>query len=126
MALPVQLGGLGIINPTKLSSLLYTASLSITQCLCDLILMMQSTIYQLSCALAQQDAKKCNCSPPPSRERLPYTPLKPFPPHLQRILQASSEKGFSSWLTSLSWFCSNKGDFQDVLCFLAGNLLHFL
>ena len=57
LALPVRLGGLGIINPTKLCSLQYNASLNITQSLCDLILK-QSTTYPLSCTLAQQDAMK--------------------------------------------------------------------
>ena len=80
LALPVHLGGLGIINPTKLCSLQYNASLNITQSLSDLILK-QSTTYPSSCTLAQQEAKKTSsaCSPSFSRERLSHTSLKHVP-----------------------------------------------
>ena len=56
--------------------------------------------------------------------------LSTFPPRLRRILEASSEKGSSSWLTFLPLtshgFALHKGDFRDALCVLAGNLLHSL
>ena len=113
LALPVRLGGLGIISPTKLSSLQYNASL---KSLCDLILK-QSTTYLLSCTLAQQDAKKTSSAARHLAEKDSHTHLlSTFPLHLWRILEASSEKGSSSgWLTALPLtshgFALHKGDF---------------
>ena len=86
LALPVRLGGLGIINPTKRCSLQYNASLNITQSLCDLILK-QSTAYPLSCTLAQQDAKKTSTAARRLAEKDSHTHLlSTLPPRLRRIL----------------------------------------
>ena len=80
LALPVRLGGLRIINPTKRCSLQYNASLNITQSLCDLILK-QSTTYPLSCTTRCKE--KFKCSPSSSRERLSHTSLKHVPSALR-------------------------------------------
>ena len=124
LTLPVWLGGLEIINPTKLCSLQYNASLNITQFLCDLILK-QSTTYPLSFKLAQQNAKKTSSAARPLAEKDSHTHLlSTFPPRLRRILEASSEKGSRSWLTALPLpshgFALHKGDFRDALCLRFG------
>ena len=50
--------------------------------------------------------------------------LSTLPPRLWRILEASSEKGSSSWLTALPLtshgFALHKGDFRDALCLRFG------
>ena len=131
LALPVRLGGLGIINPTKRCSLQYNASLNITQSLCDLILN-QSTTYLLSCTLAQQDAKKTSSAARCLAEKDSHAHLlSTFPPRLRRILEASSEKGSSSWLTALLLTSHGLLFTREIfempfICVLAGNLLHSL
>ena len=79
---------------------------------------------KLRCTLAQQDAKKTSSAARRLAEKDSHTHLlSTFPPHLRRILEASSEKGSSSWLTALPLtshgFALHKGDFRDALC------LHF-
>ena len=83
MALPVQLGGLGIINPTKLSSL---QSLNITLPLCDMILKEPIT-YLLPCTLAEQVVKKTSSAAHRQAENDSQTHLlSKFPPRRQRII----------------------------------------
>ena len=44
----------------------------------------------------------------------------PLPDNLCRIVQLSSEKGASSWLSVLPWFALHKGAFRDALCLRYG------
>ena len=92
--------------------------------LCDLILK-QSTTYPLSCTLAQQDAKKTSTAARRLAEKDSHTHLlRTLPLRLRRILEASSEKGSSSWLTALpltsDGFALHKGDFRDAFCLRFG------
>ena len=89
------------------------------------MILKQSTTYPLSCTLAQQDAKKTSSAARHLAEKGSHTHLlSTFPPHVRRILEASSEKGSSSWLTALPLtshgFALHKGDFRDALCLRFG------
>ena len=76
---------------------------------------------KLRCTLAQQDAKKTSSAARRLAEKDSHTHLlSMFPPHLRRILEASSEKGSGSWLTALPLtshgFALHKGDSRDAFC----------
>ena len=124
MALPTRLGGLGITNPSKHTTIWNETSEKITAPLVALILQ-QSDSYppeakeeqvkeknNARCLQRQQDSEKAI----ELKGRLPNT--------LQRAMDVSSEKGASSWLTTLPiaehGFALHKGAFRDALCLRYG------
>ena len=120
MALPVRLGGLGIINPCLNSAPSNKMSQEITAPLVTLI-MEQSHTYTAE-AKAEQLRRRRNvhtvCR---QREAIAASELKEqLPSNMQRAMLASAEKGASSWLTTLPidehGFSLHKGAFKDALC----------
>ena len=101
MALPVRLGGLGITNPTQESIHHHNTSLKMTAPLVALILQ-QSSVYSTdskdTLKQAKLDARKTR------QQRLTKDAaelMERLPNDMRRTLQASSEKGASSWLSTL-------------------------
>lgn len=124
LGLPARLGGLGLVNPTKISSTQYNASVSISAPLKDRILV-QNQEYPPDCIDAQVDAKL-------AAQRLQHDSAKEAATSLrdtvscslQRAMDLAQEKGASSWLTSLPLdefgFTLHKGAFRDAVALRYG------
>ena len=117
--LPARLGGLGIGNPTNLSSIEFSASNKITEPLQSLILL-QSGIYsndvrntQISLKSEIRHLKSSNSLS--AKADL----LERAPANLKRSVEVASEKGASGWLIVLPWqehgFSLHKTAFHDAL-----------
>ena len=124
IATPVRLGGLGIIDPSRQSTNLFTTSLNITSPLTSLILQ-QSPTYPPEVRQSQIKAKTRARNLRHHRQSLQANELKStLPCDLNRVVNASSEKGASSWLSTLPidehGFALHKGAFRDALCLRYG------
>ena len=97
--MPVRLGGLGIVNPTKLSSLLLLASINISAPLRDLILrQIHDSTDCLEAQINAKDTHKQNCD---NAKTSAMTLRATISNSLQCAMDVTQEKGASSWLTSL-------------------------
>ena len=124
MALPVRLGGLGVINPSRQSTAHNNMSKKITAPLVALILQ-QSHVLSPETKDEQLRARKDSRTLRRQRESAAASDLKErLPRNLQRALEASTEKGASSWLSTLPitehGFALHKGAFRDALCLRYG------
>ena len=124
MALPVCLGGLGIINPSCQSTAHNNTSVKITAPLVALILQ-QSHILPPEAKDGQLRARMDSRTLRRQRESSAASDLKErLPRNLQRALEISTEKGASSWLSTLPitehGFALHKGAFRDALCLRYG------
>ena len=124
MALPVRLGGLGIINPTKNNTSHHQSSENITAPLVSLILE-QSHTYHQEAKAEQLRAKKEAVKQHKQRDTAAAVELEDsLPNNMKRAMQVSSEKGASSWLATLPiaehGFALHKGAFRDALCLRYG------
>ena len=96
LALPVRLGGLGIINPAQLTSFQHTSSKEVTAPLVTLILQ-QSTTYPTNCKELQKRAKSTAHNNRRQHDTTSANALfNKLPKCQQRALEASKEKGASS------------------------------
>ncbi|MDA8002156.1 MAG: reverse transcriptase domain-containing protein, partial [Alphaproteobacteria bacterium] len=117
-ALPVHLGGLGLINPKTSSSQIHMASKMISAPLVDRVVHQD---HQLSdCHVVQQRAKvevqsKRRVNQQEEASRL----QKRLPANLQRCMELAQEKGASTWLSALPidshGFALHKAAFKDAL-----------
>ena len=117
LALPCRDGGMGIINPTTLSSQ-YDSSIKITQPLVERVLLQDSSMdgVQSAMKLVKTHVRKQirDCSKAQATSLL--SELDPEP---RRALELAAEKGASSWLTTKPLkrygFHLHKGAFRDSL-----------
>ena len=101
MALPARLGGIGVGNPSRRNATHYLNSQSITTPLTNLILQ-QSTLCSLETESAKIDAKRHSHNVKRQHQKKEAEELvNKLPPNLQRAMEVSSEKGVSTWLTTL-------------------------
>ena len=125
MVLPTRLGELGIADPSKLTASQHTACGSITAPLVELIVNC-SEGYTSETKAAQTRAKNRTCNFRRQQQNTAAIELKAkLPSHLQRATDVSSEKGASSWLSTLPiaehGFALHKGGaFRDALCLRYG------
>ena len=118
LALPARLGGIGVKNPTTQTDE-YNLSQRLSAPLTALIVQQSE---DLGAAREQQQAvKKALRAERSSQQKSIATELKSsLPPQLQRAANLASEKGASSWLTTLPidthGFALHKGGFRDALC----------
>ena len=124
MALPVRLGGIGIIDPCRQSTANNNASEKITASLVALILQ-QSHTYSSETKAEQLRARKDTRTLRRQQEATAAAELKDkLPSNLQKALTVSAEKGASSWLSTLPiedhGFTLHKGAFRDALCLRYG------
>lgn len=120
MALPAHLGGLGIINPSHKSTTYYSNSSSITTPLVDLITQQSKTLPPET-RNAQIRAKNLTRTTRRQREKAEASEItNKLPSNLKKAVEVSSEKGASTWLTTLPiadhGFALHKGAFRDALC----------
>ena len=124
LALPARLGGLGVIDPTRLSDSHHTSSKNVSAPLVSLILD-QSTTYPTNCKESQKKSKSIARNLRRLHEKNRATELSNrLPTSMQRALEVSNEKGASSWLSALPiaehGFPLHKGAFRDALCLRYG------
>ena len=100
LALPVRLDGLGIANPQTISDSEFAASEKVTSPLVTLILQ-QALSFGSHIIDAQHLAKSEVVSSKRQVEERAASVCDSLPPDLKRIISLSSEKGASSWLSSL-------------------------
>ena len=118
LGLPPRLGGLGIINPTRLSTGEFSASKSISLSLCNLI-KEQWLEYPIECIEAQITAKKTVYQQRRNNTKEFASVIRDnASAGLQRAMDLAQEKGASSWLTSLPLkefnLALHKGAFHDA------------
>ena len=124
MAIPVRHGGLGIINPSHNNQIQHQSSEHITAPLISLILQ-QSHTYPQEAKAEQLRAKEQAVKLRKQRDATTATELKDkLPNNMKKAMEASTEKGASSWLATLPitehGFALHKGDFRDALCLRYG------
>ena len=123
-SLPVQMGGLGLCDPSSIADFEFEASVSITSPLIQEIIQ-QHTKFSAAVLGDQHQAKVDVVS---SRHQWQASCLSELmsllPDDLRRIVQLSSDKGASSWLSVLPieehGFALHKGAFRDALCLWYG------
>ena len=108
--LPARLEGLGIINPTHLSSVKFCSSYRITEPL-QALLLSQSTVYSEDVQTTHLSIKfKVYHSKSSSTKSTQADLLQQAPAGLKRFIELASEKEALSWLTVSSiaraWICS--------------------
>ena len=124
LALPARMGGLGITDPTQLTAFHHTTSKNVSAPLMSLILQ-QSAAYPANCKDSQKRAKSIAHRNRRQHETTCANDLfNRLPSSQQRALEASKEKGASSWLSALPMaehgFALHKGAFRDALCLRYG------
>ena len=120
LALPTRLGGLGIRNPSAMSSESFQLSEKITAPLVALIISQDppNTMDPNTMVILKSDMKKRNRQLQREQAQAIYDQLSP---DLQRCMELSSS---SSWLSVLPLeehgFYLHKGEFRDALCLRYG------
>ena len=125
ISLPVRLGGLGIANPTLTAEHEFTASISITRNLTNIILNQESNFInydKVEVAKTIQQVKKMKEARLKEDAACLYNTLND---NMKRILDLAQEKGAGAWLTTTPiqslGFALNKQEFRDaVWLWLAG------
>ena len=123
-SLPVQMGGLGLCDPSSIADFEFEASVSITSPLIQEIIQ-QRTKFSAAVLGDQRQAKVDVVSSRHQRQASCLSELiSLLPDDLRRIVQLSSETGASSWLSVLPieehGFALHKGAFRDALCLRYG------
>eukprot|EP00117_Sycon_ciliatum_P048368 scpid98922/ scgid34444/ len=122
LALPCRLGGLGLIDPTLLCNQ-YGQSVQITECLVSRILEQHWSIDGVAAATrrAKSDARMVTRQLEANNAASIYQQIDA---DSKRIIDLSSEKGASSWLTcrplKRHGFRLHKTAFRDGLCLRFG------
>jgi len=119
-ALPVRHGGLGISNPVENCNREFTASVTITKDLTDLIINQQNTLEHYNMSIQNDTIRSLKAI----KEKHLFTVSKSIEdsvrdPNLKRSLQFIKEKGSGCWLTALPLkrfgYSLNKIEFRDAL-----------
>ena len=121
LALPLRLGGLGIVNPTDFK---HSASMKQSSPLRDLILE-HDPLYSYEVLEAQTKAKSEVRRQRKEMLESAAGDLRPeLPTSLRRAMDLAQEKGASSWLTALPidefGFTPHKSAFRDALALRYG------
>ena len=127
LALPIRLGGLGIVDSQTVSDSEFAASEKVTSPLVSLILQ-QDMSFGCHVVDAQHLAKsEVIASKRQAAEERAKSVCDSLPSDMKRMISLLSEKGASSWLSALPveehGFALHKGAFRDALflhygCFL--------
>ena len=117
LAMPTRCGGLGLANPQEEGTREYTASCLLTRPLVDLILQQEGDITP-DCYAKQKQAKTTIIRHKSRHTaEAPAGVLEEVPVDLRRMIELATEKGVSSWLTTLPIeeyrFYLNKTAFWD-------------
>ena len=123
LALPVRLGGMGLVNPMNDSIHAFEASKHITAPLVALI-MTQDPDKVVQRADLQKRKNSMKRKRRVLQEQRAQDTLRHLDPQLQRSVALAQEKGSSAWLTALPvaehGFLLHKGEFRDAICLRYG------
>ena len=123
LALPVRLGGLGLINPTVLSDDNFQASVKLTAPLVAVIASQDQTleIDPNYIFVAETEIRASNRQHSEDRANVIYSQLAP---EMKSCVDLTKERGASSWLSVLplseQGFHLYNGEFRDALCLCYG------
>ena len=123
LALPVRLGGVGIINPVSNSQHMFEASVRLTTPLIAAIatqdqdqLIDTSEVMEIKSSIRKSNRDH--------QKHLAESVYDCLSPQLKRFVDLAREKGTSSWLSVLPLddhgFSLHKGEFRDALCLRYG------
>ena len=123
-SLPCRMGGLGILDPSQQSPIYHSNSLKVTAPIVDLLLC-QSNTFTYHTLNAQAEAKMTIRKIKGSSLKAKFTSIRSrLTPALKKLIDITSEKGASTWLSVLPLRCHdydlNKGSFRDSLCLRYG------
>ena len=123
-SLPVQMGGHGLCDPSSIADFEFEASVSIASPLIQEIIQ-QRTKFSAAVLGDQRQAKVDVVSSWHQQQASCLSELMSLlPDDLRHIVQLSSEKGASTWLSVLPieehGFALHKGAFRDALCLRYG------
>ncbi len=120
LALPVRHGGLGIQDPSQTSHYEYSASTKITEQLTSLIYNQNPSINDLNKDLIKKVKLDISTEKEERFQLELHSILEHVHPLTKKYIEATREKGASSWLTALPikslGFVLNKQEFRDALC----------
>ena len=124
LALPIRHGGLGIVDPSLISSSSYQASIAVSSPITNLILdQCQQIPYEASVQQSEMKSeirKKHNQEASVAKDEIYHN----LPLSSQKLMDISCEKGASSWLPVIPLeehgFVLHKGAFRDALCLRYG------
>ena len=124
LSLPTRYGGLGLVNPCWLARCQRSSSIAITQPLVDMLLGdVDGSVIDVEVEM-DKVKKKCKLEKEEVYRSTMATLRSELPADRLRLLDVSSEKGVSSWLTALPLkeygFDMSKGEFRDALCLRYG------
>ena len=123
LALPVRLGGLGLCDPSVISSQSFQSSECITAPLVALTISQEAdkVVNPDTTSTIKKEVKKRNRQRQDEQAQYVFNQLTP---ELKRCVELSKEKGSSSWLSVLPLeehgFYLHKGEFRDALCLRYG------
>ena len=101
LALPTRLGGLGIINPSLMSSHHYTSSVNVTSSLANLVIT-RATSMPPDLEIQQFEEKNLARNQRKAMETASVNEsLAILPAKQKQSVETASEKGASSWLNAL-------------------------
>ena len=124
LALPTRIGGLGITNTVLQANSQYLTSMKIT-CLLVTLILSQTSDFPYE-TVAKQLGIRSELRRVKKQELTSAmdSVSNDLPVSLKRSVQLASEKGASSWLSTLliqeHGFCLQKGAFRDALCLRYG------
>ena len=123
LALPVRLGGMGLVNQMSESTYAFEASKCITAPLVALIVA-QNPHQEVQRNEIQKEKKRMKKRRRELQEHRTQEIQAQLNPQLQRSIELAQEKGSSAWLTVLPvaehGFLLHKGEFRDALCLRYG------
>ena len=119
LALPIRLSGLGVVNPTKLSTSKLLASINTSAPLRDLILN-QSHEYSMDCPKHKSTPRKDTHKRNHDNAKTSATTLRTISNSLQRAMDLAQEKGASSLPLEEFCFILHKSAFRDAIALLYG------
>ena len=123
LALPVRLGGLGLVNPITTSDLNFQASEKVTAPLVAIISSQDQTqeVDDAEINTVKKDLRASNRQRSEEEANIIYSQLTP---QMKRQIDLAKERGASSWLSVLplsdQGFHLHKGEFGDALCLRYG------
>ena len=130
LALPVKLGGMGVVNPTTLPKVQHQRSITLTR---PLTLLIDRQEIHTDMATARKDQatirKVLKRESRVERQANADQVIRSLPAKTQRCAQAAQEKGVSSWLSAVPvkdlGFALHKRAFRDAIALRYGWQLHF-
>ena len=123
-ALPVRLGGLGIVNPVEAADKEYQTSIKVTEDLVDLIYHQATSLKTLDKTKVKAKAEALELAKETRLKAELSFVMSRLDQAAQRSIELLKEQGSGSWLTALPLarlsYSLNKIEFRDSICLRYG------